>query len=538
MNWRSLLGYFVGDSEPRAGEGVGNAQRIGAVVWGLLVALVLVLVPLNPPTEAIGMGGWVLCGVLVLAGVAAVTLFARQRLATSSALLLVSYLTAAGLGVMQWLSGGVGAPYFGLVLLPLLFVSVTEPPRRLAAFMGFALLVLASPFLYDTWDLTRAESSGATLVIWCALAAGANVLMGGVRAQQSALQTEREVARQEARLDSLTSLYNRRAFDELLALEVKRADRLGIPLSIAMVDVENFKEINDRWGYADGDRCLRQVASTVKTALREPDLCFRWGGDEFALILTGTGADDTDPLSERLRRAVASSCRRPDGRPIRIRFAVAELSDRMAPEELVERAGLALAARAGRAATTRRFTRTPTESERTGAAVAAEAPGGFASEPPAPTPAPAPALPLRERNTGWLPVMIGALLIAAVAATSILIVSGGSAKKTAVVGVTVTAPRPATPTSPAPAPAPAPKPAPRKVKHCDPILGNGAPYPVTSSALPGGPPPASCDEAHALVLAVLNDGATKVGRWHCVSLPRRGTLAICRFGRRVVFARV
>lgn len=535
MNWRSPLGYFVGDSEPRAGEGVGNAQRIGAVVWGLLVALVLVLVPLNPPTEAIGLGGWVLCGALVLAGVAAVILLARQRLATLSALLFVSYLTAAGLGVMQWLSGGVGAPYRGLLLLPLLFVSVTQPPRKLAAFMGFTLLVLASPFLYDTWDLTRAESSGATLVIWCALAAGANVLMGGVRAQQSALQTEREVARQEARLDSLTSLYNRRAFDELLALEVKRADRLGVPLSIAMVDVENFKEINDRWGYADGDRCLRQVATTVKAALREPDLCFRWGGDEFALILTGTQADDTEPLSERLRAAVASSCRRPDGSPIRIRFAVAELSDGMAPEELVERAGLALAARAGRAATTRRFARAPAE-RRAGVAVASDAPGGYTSEPPPP----APALPLRERNSAWLPVMIGALLVAAVVATSILIVSGGSDKKTAVVGVTVTAPGPATPTSPAPAPAPAPapKPAPRKVKHCDPILGNGAPYPVTSSALSGGPQPASCDEAHALVLAVLNDGATTVGRWHCVSLPQRGTLAICRFGRRVVFARV
>jgi diguanylate cyclase (GGDEF)-like protein len=496
---------------------------------------------LNPPTEAIGMGGWVLGGALVAAGVAAVILLARLRLASLSALLFVSYLTASGLGVMQWLSGGVGAPYRGLLLLPLLFVSVTQPPRKLAAFMGFVLLVLSAPFVYDTWDLTSAESSGATLVIWCALAAGANVLMGGVRAQQSALQTEREVARQEARLDSLTSLYNRRAFDELLALEVKRADRLGIPLSVAMVDVENFKAINDHWGYADGDRCLRQVATTVKTSLREPDLCFRWGGDEFALILTGTRADDTEPLSARLRRAVASSCRRPDGSPIRIRFAVAELSDRMEPEELVERAGLALAARAGRAATTRRFARAPTERRRAGVAVAPEPPAGHESEPPTPTPTPTPALPLRERNSPWMPVMIGALLIAAVAATSILIVSGGSDKKTAVVGVTVTAPGPATPTAPAPAPAPAPPKAPpatRKVKHCDPILGNGAPYPVTSSVLPGGPQPASCDEAHSLVLAVLNDGATTVGRWHCVSLPQRGTLAICRFGRRVVFARV
>ncbi len=530
MKWRPALGYLASDPEPSAGEDVGNAQRIGTVLWGLLVALVLVLVPLNPPTEG-GIGGWVVAGALIVAGIAAVFLIASRRVASSSALLLVSYLTAAGLGVMQWVCGGVGAPYRGLLLLPLLFVSVTQPPRKLVAFMGFALLVLASPFVYDTWDLTRAESSGATFVIWFALAGGANVLMRGVRAQQRALQTEREVARREARLDSLTGLYNRRAFDELLAVEVKRADRLRIPLSIAMVDVENFKEVNDRWGYADGDRCLRDVATTLKVGLREPDLCFRWGGDEFALILTGTQADDTDPLAERLRSAVASSCRRPDGSPIQIRFAAAELSDQMTPDELVEMAGLALAAGAGRAATTRRFAPTPASRPRVNAAAAAEPVGMATSESPAAPP------PLRQRNTVWSPMVIGVLLVAAVAA-AILTVSGGSDNKKEVVGVTITTPGAATPTSPAPAPAPPPAPPARKVKHCDPIFGNGAPYPVTSSALPGGPRPADCAKAHALVLAVLNSGATNVGDWHCVSLPTRGTLAVCRSGRRVVFARV
>jgi diguanylate cyclase (GGDEF)-like protein len=534
MKWHRLRGYLASDPKPYAGEDVGSAQRIGAVVWGLLVALLLILVPLNPPTEAVaGIGGWVLVLALIVGGIAAVFLFVARRIASSSALLLVSYLTAGGLGVMQWLCGGVGAPYRGLVLLPLLFVAVTQPPRKLAAFMGFALLVLASPFVYDTWDLTRAESSGATLVIWCALAAGANVLLGGIRAQQRALQTEREAARQEARSDSLTSLYNRRAFDEFLTVEVKRADRLRTPLSVAMVDVENFKEINDRWGYADGDRCLRDVATTLKMAVREPDLCFRWGGDEFALILTGTRADDTDPLAERLRTAVASGCQRPDGSPIQIRFAVAELSDRMAPEELVERAGLALAAGAGRTATTRRFAHTPTERPRAGVAPAAKPTGRSTAEPPGP------ALPLGDRNPIWSPVVIGALLIAAVAAAAILGVSGGSDKTNTVVGATITAPSSSTPTSPAPAPAVPPKAPPaRKVKDCDPIFQGGAPYPVTSSSLPGGPDPADCDEAHELVLAVLNNGAADVGDWHCVSRPVTGTLAVCRAGRRVVFARV
>jgi diguanylate cyclase (GGDEF)-like protein len=113
---------------------------------------------------------------------------------------------------------------------------------------------------------------------------------------------------------------------------------------MGMVDIENFKEINDRWSYLEGDRALRDVATTVRNSLRDPDLCFRWGGDEFAVILSGTSAADATSLGERLRNEVGAACRRPDQEPIRVRFAVAELRDAMPIEELVEMAGLALTA--------------------------------------------------------------------------------------------------------------------------------------------------------------------------------------------------
>jgi diguanylate cyclase (GGDEF)-like protein len=109
-----------------------------------------------------------------------------------------------------------------------------------------------------------------------------------------------------------------------------------------MVDIENFKEVNDRWSYAEGDRCLREVAEALRENLRQPDLCFRWGGDEFALILTGTAAEETDPIAERLRAEVGSSCKRPDEAPLQIRFAVAELRNGMSARNLIETAGLAL----------------------------------------------------------------------------------------------------------------------------------------------------------------------------------------------------
>jgi diguanylate cyclase (GGDEF)-like protein len=205
-------------------------------------------------------------------------------------------------------------------------------------------VALFLPFVYGDWDKVRAEGTAVTFVIWCALAAGGNLLMGGVRAQRVAQAAGEAEAREEARIDSLTGLHNRRAYDELLLAEVSRARRLNLPLTVAMVDIENFKEINDRWSYAEGDRCLREVGAALRENVRQPDFCFRWGGDEFALILSGTPSADTAPIAERLQDEVTETCKRPDDSPIRIRFAAAQLTDGASPSELTEMAGLALTA--------------------------------------------------------------------------------------------------------------------------------------------------------------------------------------------------
>jgi diguanylate cyclase (GGDEF)-like protein len=337
-----LRSYFARTTDPYAGGDLKNAQRMGTVLWGLLVLLAIVLVPLNPPTEAVGSIGWVFAVLLIVAGIAVTYSMRRGEIASWRSLLAVSYGTVVAIGVMQYLSGGQNAPFRGLVLLPVLFVAATQPPRKIAPFMGLVLLVLAAPFVYDAWDTVRAQGVAATFVIWCALAVGASLLMMGVRAQRLTLQAEGEEARTEARIDSLTGLRNRRAFDELLATEVGRARQLGLPLSMAMVDIANFKDVNEKWSYAEGDRCLRDVADTLRENLRQPDFCFRWGGDEFALILSGTPVDETGPIEERLTNEVSRNCMRPDDSPIRLRFAAVELSDGVSPGELTERAGLAL----------------------------------------------------------------------------------------------------------------------------------------------------------------------------------------------------
>jgi len=337
-------GYFARRDDPYAGGDLDNAQRISAVLWGLLVLLAICLLPASPPTEPSKEVAWIITAVLAVTGILLVVKNHRRRISSCGWLLAAGYGIVAGLAVMQWVAGGIGEPYDRLFLLPVVFVAATQPPRQIVAFLGFVFVALMLPQIYDGWNTDEFGGSLASFVIWCGLGIGGNLLMSGVRAQRLSHAAEEAEARQEARIDTLTGLHNRRAFDELLIAEVARARRLGLPLSMAMVDIENFKQVNDRWSYAEGDRCLREVASTLRDNLRQPDFCFRWGGDEFALILSGTPADETGSIEERLHVEVSGSCKRPDGSPIRIRFAVAELGDGVSPRELTEMAGLALTA--------------------------------------------------------------------------------------------------------------------------------------------------------------------------------------------------
>jgi diguanylate cyclase (GGDEF)-like protein len=339
-----LRSYFARQEDPYAGGDIDNAQRIGSVLFGLQVVLVAALWPLSPPTHAIGNAGWIVGLGVVVAGAVVTYGMHGRRFASWNMLLIAAYGAVAALEVMQWLGGGVQAPYERVLLLPVFFVAAIQPPRKIAGFLGFVALALVVPFIYDGWDSQAAGASAASMVILAGLSLGVNVPMSAIRAQRLAHAKDEAEARAEARVDPLTGLHNRRAFDEALNDEVKLANRLGIPLSVAMIDIVNFKEINDQWSPAQGDRCLREVADALDSSLRDPDQVFRWGGDEFILILTGTAANDTGTLSDRLSLIVSSACTRPDSEPIRIRFAVAQLQENETPAEVVDMAGLAMTA--------------------------------------------------------------------------------------------------------------------------------------------------------------------------------------------------
>ncbi len=119
----------------------------------------------------------------------------------------------------------------------------------------------------------------------------------------SAFQAEIE---KQALTDPLTGLGNSRRFREALASELKRSERTGRPFSIVFVDVDDFKDINDRLGHVQADYTLSAIGRMLASELRGSDLVCRWGGDEFIILLPETRREDAGALAERLRTAVVT----------------------------------------------------------------------------------------------------------------------------------------------------------------------------------------------------------------------------------------
>jgi two-component system cell cycle response regulator len=133
------------------------------------------------------------------------------------------------------------------------------------------------------------------------------ILLGAVTALNvfivSGLQTQRRLSN----ADALTGAFNRRFLEHYLRHELARATRHRSSLAVAMVDVDNFKHLNDEFGHASGDRVLKHVAQQLEAAVRRTDLVARYGGEEFVVVLPESNASQAMMRMERIRESIASA---------------------------------------------------------------------------------------------------------------------------------------------------------------------------------------------------------------------------------------
>lgn len=164
------------------------------------------------------------------------------------------------------------------------------------AFLAAAVWLLADTLSGATYRSAIAPYWNASVRLGFFLFAGltSSALLAALRREQGL-----------ARTDPLTGAANRRQFLEAAEMELRRAARYGRPFSVAYLDLDRFKEMNDRHGHEAGDRLLCDVALALKAAVRSTDLVARMGGDEFAILMPETGAEVAEAVADKLRKAVA-----------------------------------------------------------------------------------------------------------------------------------------------------------------------------------------------------------------------------------------
>jgi diguanylate cyclase (GGDEF)-like protein/PAS domain S-box-containing protein len=141
--------------------------------------------------------------------------------------------------------------------------------------------------------------------------------------------------------DSLTECLNRRAFYEQFDVEFKRARQYGHELACIMVDIDRFKSINDNYGHAAADKVLQQVSSILRSSLRDSDVVCRYGGEEFCLLLSETGALDALKTAERIRRVISDKV--PFGIQVTLSMGISALEFKAGlPSELLKQSDQAL----------------------------------------------------------------------------------------------------------------------------------------------------------------------------------------------------
>ncbi len=301
-------------------EGLGLVLRLSTVTLGANLAAGLVMAAmLWPVVDAAELGGWLaLVFFAVLVRVVMIRSYQRaapvgvERLEWERPYLLtvVAASLVWGVGLLTILPND--QHYYWLAVIVLLALAsgsfaVYLPSRVMMLVVNFLLLGPISLWFLAHADLTSRLLGGG---LWVYMAATLHVSrVFQERLHQSfmlalMLDTARCQAERLARVDELTGLPNRRAFEEEGALLLRQAQSRGLQVALIMVDVDHFKKVNDHHGHAAGDQVLQAVARVMRKTVRAADLCARLGGEEFGVLMLVAGPDDALRLAHKLRRRV------------------------------------------------------------------------------------------------------------------------------------------------------------------------------------------------------------------------------------------
>ncbi|WP_215777821.1 MULTISPECIES: diguanylate cyclase [unclassified Paludibacterium] len=341
--WQWLLGMLPGEVEPnetgwlvsprlhmplivfRRAQMILNRVRLFASLFAVLTPLWVVVDMVTLPLSL-----WLRLALLRLvatcAFVALVVLLPRngrmrhayRAMVALFAIPTVFYLVSHMLLVDQHLQGAAAAMSAGYAFLPfVLLAGMAIFPLTLIETVLFSLAVLAANMVAYAfnWHEVNLPSFGAQL--WLL------VLLAGVGSLASLSQLAFIIALVNQTIhDPLTGMFSRRSGEELLALQQSYARRHNTPLSVAFVDLDSFKKINDEYGHEAGDRVLQQVNRSISRSLRHGDILIRWGGEEFLLLMPNT---DMQQARQALLRVLENGLgRRPDGSLLTCSIGLAE----------------------------------------------------------------------------------------------------------------------------------------------------------------------------------------------------------------------
>ena len=200
------------------------------------------------------------------------------------------------------LDNGLGSPLAVVLFLPMAYASLTYPPPAVAGVGATAAISATGAAIVAGDTFARAVLFVGIIGMFTSLAASVARARDQQRCTQRALTARLEDL---ATHDGLTGCLNHRRFYERLAAELSRAVRYGHGVALLMIDIDDFKSINDNFGHLAGDQVLRSIGELISHAVRTTDAAGRVGGDEFAVLLAETSREAARQTAVRLQRAVA-----------------------------------------------------------------------------------------------------------------------------------------------------------------------------------------------------------------------------------------